>query len=131
MRRRVLLSLTALLLALSPLSAQDGLGFGDEEAGGASGGSAAPAVSIGGEVSASMTGFVDEFSDGAEEVRLGDIFSGKLNFSAETSSASGIINLKLCPTSQPLEIDEAYIRAWFGSFDVEGGCGSGSAQALS
>jgi hypothetical protein len=119
--------------ALSPpLSAQDGFveqsfGFGDDAEGGAFGGSGNFAVSIGGEASASMTGFVDDFADGADAVRLGDIFSGKLNFSAETSSATGVINLKLAPgpvyynEKSPVSVDEAYIRAWFGNFDVEGG----------
>jgi hypothetical protein len=74
-----------------------------------------------------MTGFVDNFSEGAEFMRLGDIFSSKLNFSAETPSASGVINLKLAPgpvyydEKSPVYVDEAYIRAWFGAFDVEGG----------
>jgi hypothetical protein len=27
-----------------------------------------------------MTSFIDDFSGGAEDVRLGDIFSGTLNF---------------------------------------------------
>jgi hypothetical protein len=75
--------LAACLLAVfiaAPLAAQDGLGFDDEESGGASGGSGALAVSIGGEVSAAMTAYIDDFADDAEAVRLGDVFSGKLNF---------------------------------------------------
>ena len=115
-----------------PLSAQDGFGFGfDDEAADGSGGSfgagGALAVSISGEASAAMTGFIDDFSDGADHTRLGDIFSGKLKFSAETSAAAGVINLKLAPTpvyyggTSPVYVDEAYVRAYFGSFDVEGG----------
>jgi hypothetical protein len=62
-----------------PLAAQDGFGdqgfgFGDEESGGALGGSGALAVSIGGEVSAAMTAYIDDFADGAEAVRLGGCF---------------------------------------------------------
>jgi hypothetical protein len=54
----------------SPLIAQD-FGFGDEaDASGAAGGSAL-AVDVGGEVSAVMTGFFDDFGDGADAVRLG------------------------------------------------------------
>jgi hypothetical protein len=60
-------------------------------------------------------------------MRLGDIFSGKLNFSAETSSASGVINLKPAPSpvyydeKSPVYVGKVYVRAYFGSFDVEGG----------
>jgi hypothetical protein len=118
-----------------PLAAQDdgfGFGFDDGDAGGmggafgGDGGGSAPGVSIGGEVSASMTGFVDDFADGAKDVRLGDLFSGKLDFSAETSRASGVIKLKLQPVPpessvSPVLLDEAYVRAYFGNFALEGG----------
>jgi hypothetical protein len=33
----------------------------------------------------------------------------------------GVINLNIQPTDQPIEIDEAYVRAYFGKVDVEGG----------
>jgi hypothetical protein len=112
--------------------AQDfGFGFDGEDADGMSGafggGGSAPAVSISGEVSATITGFVDDFSDGPDDVLLGDIFSGKLNFTAETAYADGVVNLKLAPglvyydEKSPVYVDEAYVRAYFGSFDVEGG----------
>jgi hypothetical protein len=130
MKRRIVSSLAVLLLPLIPLAAQD-FGFSsDDDAGNGAfggGGSSALAVSIGGEVSASMTGFVDDFSDGPGDTRLGDIFFGKLNFFAETSRVAGIINLKLSPglvyydKKSPVYVDEAYVRAWFGSFDVEAG----------
>jgi hypothetical protein len=127
--------------ALSPLSAQDfGFGFGfDDEAGadatGGSGGnmpngnmpSGIPlAVSIGGEVSASLAGYVHDFADGADAVKLGDLFSGKLNFTAESSRADAVLNLKLRPQADSpvaalIAIDEAYVRAYFGGFDIEGG----------
>ena len=134
--RRIIFAVVISILTLIPLSAQDGFaeqsfGFDDEDAGGSGGsfsGSAGDlAVSIGGEVSASMTGFVDDFSDGADHTRLGYIFSGKLKFTAETSAAAGVINLKLAPApvyyggTSPVYVDEAYVRAYFGSFDVEGG----------
>ena len=138
MTRRIVSILAALLLPLISLSAQDGFaeqsfGFGfDDDAAGGSGGSfggsgGSFAVSIGGEASASMIGFVDDFSDGADHTRLGDVFSGRLKFSAETSAAAGLINLKLAPApvyyggTSPVYVDEAYVRAYFGSFDVEGG----------
>jgi hypothetical protein len=103
------------------LSAQD-FGFGEEDSGSdVSGSPASPAVSIGGEVSASLLGYVDDFSDGADAVRLGDIFNGKLNFKAGVSNADAVINLKLAPTASPVAIDEAYLRLYLGSFDIEGG----------
>jgi len=106
-----------LLLAAVTLSAQDfGFGFDDEETSGS-----AFNISIGGEVSASMAGYLDDFSEGAEYTALGDIFTGKLNFSAKTSIAEGIINLKLQTKDFPVNIDEAYLRAYFGSVEVAAG----------
>jgi hypothetical protein len=113
------------------LGAQDfGFGFGSEDPGDSSGPAAgAFAVSIGGEIGASISGFVEDFADGADHTQLGDIFSGKFKLSAETSRAAGVINLNLrpavspvtSPLASPLTIDEAYLRVWFGSFDIEGG----------
>ena len=100
------------------ISAQS-FGFGDDEE--VSVANNAINVSIGGEVSASLLGYTDDISDGTSHIRLGDIFNGKLNFSAKTSIADGIINLKLSPSKQPVSIDEAYVRAYFGSFEIEGG----------
>jgi hypothetical protein len=112
----VVAALAAMFAA--PLFAQD-FGFGpvsDEEAGGG-----APALVVSGSVSASMTAYVDDFSDGPDHVRLGDIFSGRLNFSARASVAEGFVALRLRPEAQPVALDEAYVRAWFGAFDVEAG----------
>jgi hypothetical protein len=78
-------------------------------------------VTVGGEVSASLLGYIDDFSEGMSQINLGDIFSGKLNFSAGTSFADGVINLNIQPTEQPVSIDEAYIRVFFGSLEIEGG----------
>ncbi|MCL2126927.1 MAG: hypothetical protein FWH38_01620 [Treponema sp.] len=102
--------------------AQDfGFGFDDEENGSPPAAAKPVSVSIGGEVSASMVGYIDDFSEGPDHVRLGDIFSGKLNFSAETSFAEGAINLKLAPSASPVAIDEAYVRGFFGGFDITAG----------
>jgi hypothetical protein len=128
MRRSAFVSF-ALLFVLSSLAAQDfGFGFDNEGAGDPSGGSGgALAVSIGGEAAASITGFFDDFSEGAEATRLGDIFSGKLNFTAESSNAKGVVNLKLASgpiyygEQSPVYVDEAYVCAYFGIFDIEGG----------
>jgi len=109
--------------------AQDfGFGFGDED--GISSGKSAAAfpVSIGGNVSAAIIGYFDEMSDAAENndakyINTRDmfLFSGKLNFHAQSSFAEGVINLKLVPALVPVSIDEAYIRAFFGNFDFSAG----------
>jgi len=105
-----------------PLCAQDfGFGFGDEDGAGSSGAGKGIGVSISGEVGASMVGFFEDFSEGADAVKLGDIFSGRLNFSASTAVAEGIINLNLKTQEMPVSIDEAYLRAYFGDFEITAG----------
>jgi hypothetical protein len=60
-------------------------------------------------------------------VKLGEIFSGRLNFSARASMAEGFINLKLAPGllyyggKSPVFVDEAYISLYLGGFDIEAG----------
>jgi len=109
-----------LLFITASLSAQDfGFGFGDED-GGAGAGSGF-SVSVSGEVSAGMLGYFDDFSEGAEHISLGDIFSGRLGFSAKTAVAEGVINLNLDTSPSPVSIDEAYLRAFFGSFEITAG----------
>jgi hypothetical protein len=139
MKNRLLFFILLLPGLALGLSAQEddgfgfGFGFGDGEGGGAS--SAPPLINakIGGKVSAGLTAFPDDFVskddesalDRAKRVRLHDIFSGELNFSAAGSNADGVINLKLAPNftdpAQILSFDEAYIRAFFGNLTVEGG----------
>jgi len=102
------------------LSAQ-GFGFGDEEGAGSSGAAGGLSVSVGGEVGASILGYFDDFYEGAEHTALGDIFSGSLSFSAKTSVAEGIINLNLAAQEIPVSIDEAYLRAYFGDFEITAG----------
>jgi len=106
-----------------------GFGFGDDEdgdtgagnsMGGALGGGGL-SVTVGGEVSASMLGYVDDFSGGLDNIELGDIFSGQLTFSAKTSNADGVINLNVEPSESPISIDEAYLRGFFGSFEIAAG----------
>jgi hypothetical protein len=131
-------ALAAVLLSVIPVSAQDDFGFGfgfDDEpgegiggsTGGSSGGSFITGASIGGTVSAGLQFFFDDAGDldKLKAARLSDIFTGALNFKASGSNAEGVINLNLAPNfSDPakiLSIDEAYIRAFFGSFNIEGG----------
>ena len=111
--------LTLLFIPLS-LNAQDfGFGFSDSS-------SPALRVNIGGEVNAELTGFFDDFAtiDRMRAGSLGDIFSGSLNFDASGSAAEAVINLNLSPVfdgSSPFEIDEAYVRAFFGPVTLTGG----------
>jgi len=98
-----------------------GFGFGDDDAVSTGSANKSFSVSIGGEVSASLLGFVDDFSEGTDIVSLGDIFSGKLNFSAGTSFAEGVINLDFETSPSPVSINEAYVRAYFGGLEIEGG----------
>jgi hypothetical protein len=121
------------LVFLVPMNAQDfGFGFAEEDAESASApasSSAAPtpSVNISGEVSAKLLGYVNDFSSFSEmkNTTLGDVFAGKLNVSASAFNAEGVINLKLAPvfngSASPVKIDEAYLRAYFGDFSIEGG----------
>jgi hypothetical protein len=122
MNRLVVSALAVLLLPLIPLSAQDfGFGFDNGYTEGSFGGSKVPAVSISGEVKASLLGYTDDFSDGADHTRLGDVFSSKLNFTAGGSAAEAVIKLNLTTTDSPVAVDEAYLRVYFGMFDIEAG----------
>jgi hypothetical protein len=109
-----------LLPAAALLTAQD-FGFEDTESEGSDSYSPYPLVFIQGEVGAEITGFIDDFRNGAGSLRLGDIFSGKFNFTAENSFAAGVINLNLTPAKSPVTMDEAYLRVYFGGVELEGG----------
>jgi hypothetical protein len=117
---------------VAPLAAQEdfGFGFGDEteEAPSSSGGfSFISGARVSGEVSAQLLGYGDDFTSSftIKDTTLGDVFSGKLNFSASGSNAEAVINLNLAPvfdgSASPVAIDEAYLRAYFGGFTIEGG----------
>ena len=113
-----------LLLITAALSAQEfGFGFDDEETSSGTGTSAGGKlnVSVGGEVSASMIGYGSDFHKGAESVEFGDLFSGNVSVSAKTSIAEGVISLNIEPTDTPVSIDEAYLRAFFGKFEIAAG----------
>ena len=105
--------------------AQDfGFGFDDENTGSGSFVSGtAPSVSISGDVSAAIIGYLEEISEGPKHINTRDMFqfSGRLNFLARASFAEGAINLKLVPALVPVSIDEAYIRAFFGGLDIAAG----------
>ncbi|MDR2793895.1 MAG: hypothetical protein LBB61_09580 [Treponema sp.] len=122
MNRRFLVWLIACLSAAVPLAAQDfGFGFGDEDAAEEPSGEKSSGVTISGEVSASLLGYMKDFSDGPHTARLGDVFSGALNFSAGNAFGDAVINLKLSSASPQFAFDEAYLRAYIGIFEIEGG----------
>ncbi|GHT48828.1 hypothetical protein FACS1894102_2560 [Spirochaetia bacterium] len=105
------------------LTAQD---FGFDDTGDAvDGGSKSPlAVSISGEAGTEVLGYVKDFEK-AENASLEGGFRGKLNFAAEGANAKGIINLNIkTPNTNDdffLSIDEAYLQAYFGDFEIETG----------
>jgi hypothetical protein len=107
-----------------------GFGFDDESdgaTGGSLGGSLITGASVGGTVSAELQFFIDDAKDAdkLKAVHLSDIFTGALNFKATGSNADAVINLNLTPNfaepAQILSIDEAYLRAFYGNFNIEGG----------
>jgi hypothetical protein len=124
----------ALAAVFSILAQEDfGFGFGGEDGGmaPASGGggfdSPITGASISGKAQAELLFFAEEFKsrDAIGNIQPGNIFSGELNFSAGGSNADGVINLKLRPDfkdpAKILSLDEAYVRAFFGNFNIEGG----------
>jgi hypothetical protein len=83
-------------------------------------------VKIKGEVSAELKGFFNDFRSPEKRGRIdfGDIFSGRLDFSVSGAAAEGIINLDIQPSrndASPVDIDEAYLRAFLGPVNIEGG----------
>ena len=120
--------ITILLLLFVPVFVfSQSFGFGDEETESASG--KTPAVNITGEISASFQVFTEDCAsyEKIKETNLGNIFSGKINFSASGKAADGLISLKIDPEfsgafpGASVSIDEAYLRLYFGPVDVEGG----------
>jgi hypothetical protein len=117
--QKIFLALLCVIICANSYAQDFGFGFDDDKTAGIA--SNAVNVTVGGEISTSLLGYIDDFSKGMDQTRLGDIFSGKLNFSAGTSFADGVINLTIQPSYQPVSIDEAYIRAYFGRLEIEGG----------
>jgi hypothetical protein len=129
MKRRLFFAAAFFCFALFPARAQD-FAFGDfEDGGGVSGGTGAGPVKISGEVSAELVAYFDDFSSSEKmgNRELGNIFSGSLNFSVSGAAAEAVVNLHVRPdfsgSSQttPIEIDEAYARAFLGPVNIEGG----------
>ena len=116
--QRILYFALCVLLSGTVYAQDFGFGFGDAEADSIS---RPLTVAVGGEVSASMLGYFDDFSSSMDRVTLGDIFSGSLVFSARSAFADAFINLNLTPAASPVSVDEAYVHAYFGSFDIAAG----------
>jgi hypothetical protein len=121
--KKFFLCLLVFVCLAAGMTAQD-FGFGDFEEPGVSG--APGPVKIGGEVSAELTGFFDDFSSPGKtgDIDLGDVFSGRLDFSVSGAIAEGVINLDIRPPrggASPVDIDEAYVRAFFGPVSIAGG----------
>ncbi|MDR1956370.1 MAG: hypothetical protein LBQ30_05900 [Treponema sp.] len=116
------------LAAMEAAAQEDaGFGFGFEDEPDSLTAAVGPRAQVSGEVKAQLLGFGDDFSseDRFKQASLGDVFSGKLNFSASAFNAEGVMRLRLAPifdgSGSPLSIDEAYVRAYFGKLDLEGG----------
>lgn len=124
-RIALLVTLAGLALAISPVAAQEGFGFGEPETqttGAESG--AARAVTVGGEVEAGALSFVATGDDGTDMPTSG-IATGHLDITAKGSSAESVIKLKVSReilAGSPADLlDEAYVRLFMGSTTVEGG----------
>ncbi|MDR2072679.1 MAG: hypothetical protein LBP60_04510 [Spirochaetaceae bacterium] len=115
--------LALLFLGAAYTAAQEN-DFGFEEFSqelGTPGGPVFPSLKLGGEISAELDFFT---GDTPSANRLGDIFSGKINFTASSAVAEAVINLKLRSEfryASPVSIDEAYGRFFFGPLDLEAG----------
>jgi hypothetical protein len=136
MKNRPLLAILAFLLFAAfvfEAGAEDfGFGFGDSEeepagssAGisGTSSGAFPVSVKVGGKVKGELNAFFDDLNTFEEfkKSKPGDIFSGALNFSASGSNADGVISLDLKAGADPLSINEAYLRVFFGPANIEAG----------
>ena len=77
-------------------------------------------IKINGKAEAQLKLFFEEINFN-ETIRQGNIFNGSLNFSASGSFADAVINLDITPSYVPISIDEAYVRAFFGSLSITGG----------
>ncbi|MDR1904994.1 MAG: hypothetical protein LBQ88_22275 [Treponema sp.] len=130
----LIFTFTALLVS-APVFAEEDFddfsGFSDFDSfgsdAGSSSSSAALPISISGDITGRLLGFVDDFKtqDKFKETSLGDIFSGNLNFAVRGGKADGVLNLALRPvfdgSSSPVQIDEAYLRAYLGPVNIEAG----------
>jgi hypothetical protein len=128
-----LLVLPALLAAFlaAPLPAQDAGGefnpFGglDDEPAAASDTGRGNGVTVGGEISAGLTGYIKDMKEDAGNIQAGDIVKGSVAFSAKGDSAEAFVNLQAAPVfddpKSSVWLDEAYMTVFFGAFTVDAG----------
>jgi len=120
LKRILLIIISGFFLCGLVWSQEFGFGSFDDEDDTSNSGSGL-SVSVGGQVQASMIGYFKDFSDGIKNTALGDIFSGSLTFFAGASAAEAYISFNIEPTETPVLLDEAYVSAYLGSFEIEGG----------
>ena len=123
--KTVLAAVCLFSVTVVSLSADESFGFDSPDVAG-TGGTETKPVTVGGEVSAGTSAYMEALADFSKvaDIRAGNLFSGRLDFSATGSNADAVINLKLKPSdagASPLAIDEAYLRAYFGKLDIEAG----------
>lgn len=128
--KAALLSLIAATAAFVPAFADEAFGFGSPDSDPATpkeaGDSSALGMTVSGSVWVGSSVFADQLDSTAKlnEIETGDLFSGCLNFSAKGAGADAVVNLIVAPAEDgksPVTIDEAYVRAYFGKVDLEGG----------
>ncbi|MDR0602043.1 MAG: hypothetical protein LBG42_06635 [Treponema sp.] len=127
--RRLPAILALAFFALLPPAAgaqEFGFGFDDEdpESSGGSSASFPVSVKLGGKARGELFAFFDDLNT-FEELKNsspGDIFSGALYFSASASGADAVINLNLgMNRNNPVALDEAFFRVYFGPANIEAG----------
>jgi hypothetical protein len=125
-----LLALLAAFWAASPLPAQDAGGefnpfggFDDEPA--AMSDSGDGGITVGGEISAGLTGYIKDMKEDAGNIQAGDIVKGGVTFSAKGDSAEAFVNLQVAPVfddpKSSVWLDEAYMTVFFGALTVDAG----------
>jgi hypothetical protein len=119
----------AALCALSamPLIAEDGFGFDSAGDSGSASVSLPVGAKIGGSLTAGATRILSA-TDTEKEIRaamLGSLVSGKIDIDATGANADAHVGLGLSvpadAATSPFALREAYLRAYFGSLDLEGG----------
>jgi hypothetical protein len=110
------------LFAQEPGDEFNPFGSIDDEPAAISGGGG---VTVGGELSAGLTGFLKDIADDMGHIHAGDIVKGSLTFSAGGDSAEAFVNLHLNPAlsdgTSPVLLDEAYLSVFFSALTVDAG----------
>ncbi|MDR1095522.1 MAG: hypothetical protein LBL31_03970 [Spirochaetaceae bacterium] len=106
-------------------------GFDDE--GAALSGAGGNGITVGGAVTAGLTGYIKDIADNAGNVQAGDIVKGSLTFSAKGDSAEAFVKVNLQPVfggsadgqnggqKPAVTLDEAFLSVFFGALTVDAG----------